>query len=219
MSFRPPPNTRVQRTRSSASPSRSPLTSYPLGAPSWLVAVVATVLGASASFGASEGIIAIHIACPATAKVGEKITCRFEVENVGTDGVYFEKPWKWAKGAMQVIATGADGSRYESTPVILDIDRSRTCYFLKPLGRGDRFSFEEDLVIGPKPAVDVSSPPPVEVVERLLYPHLELRAGEYKIKWVYEPRLDEDEQRCAVADAQVWSGHVESTDIQLKVSR
>ena len=30
----PPPNMRVQRTRSSASPPRSPLTRYPLGVPS-----------------------------------------------------------------------------------------------------------------------------------------------------------------------------------------
>ena len=50
-----PPNTRVQRTRSSPSAHRSPLTRYPLGAETLLVALVSLVASAAASLAAPSG--------------------------------------------------------------------------------------------------------------------------------------------------------------------
>ena len=214
-----PPNTRMQRTRSSASPPRSPLMRSPLGARSRVVALATLVVLGSVALRASEVAIALHVSCPATVNVGKKIVCRFEVANTGSDSVYFKQPWKWVQGGMQILATGPDGVRYESTPELFDIDGAYLCTFFKPLNRGDRYSFDETLIVGPKPVVEASSPPPLEVVEELLVPHLELLPGRYSLRWVYEPMLYDDEKSCAAADVRIWQGHIESNEIQLNVIR
>lgn len=213
------PNPRVQRTRPYASLRGSPLTRHPLGVRKICLVTISMFVMAASWLQAAEGSLSLRVAGAAHVQVGQPLSLRLTASNVGKSAFYFKQPWKWGRGGMRIVARATDRSLHESTTENFDIDAQYTCTFSKPLSPGDQFSFEVSIVIAPKPVLDPSSPPPPEVLEMMIGPHLDLPPGKYKVRWVYEPALFAYDLACAVADVPVWRGHAESQEIDLDVRK
>ena len=209
------PNTRVQRTR-----SRSPLTRHPLGGRRVFAATLSVfVLAISPSLLARDGELSLRLAGAKRARIGHPVALTFTAVNAGRTSFYFMEPWWWDPKGLHIVATAADGSRTESTNVILDIDGEYLCTYLKPLSPGDQFSFQKSIVFGPRPVFDPASPQEAEVLKVMLYPHLDLRPGRYRLNWIYEPKPKSggDESACTAGDWRIWSGRVESGELEVEV--
>jgi hypothetical protein len=178
-----------------------------------LTAVALFLVACSALAGGSDDL-SLELGGPVTAAVGQRLELRFTATNTGPVGLYFKQPWKWASNGMRVIAESTDGSRMESTLVLLDIDARYLCTYFKRLAPRKKFSFAGTLFIGP-----VSDPSSPSFVETALYPHLDLQPGLYRLRWVYEPKLYPHEQKCTSKGWPIWSGRAESAEIELRVEQ
>jgi hypothetical protein len=208
------PNTRVQRTRSSPSAHREPLTRHTLGSlKAWFFAL--TLLGCAAALRAGNSGLALRVTGPRNAKVGQAIVLRFTAANTGRHGYYFMHPWKWADNGLLVEAISTDGSRVSSTPRLFDIDAKYACTYFKPMYQGDQFSFEESVVVGPEPDWRSLRDSDMKLANR---PHLDLRPGRYKLMWVYSPLVDDFDRKCATAGWAVWTGKAESNLLEVEVA-
>jgi hypothetical protein len=189
-----------------------------LGARTYGVASAGFILFAL-SGGAAENIgkLSLKLEGPSSVQLGEPLTLRFTATNVGTPGFYFKQPWKWASNGMRVVATAPDGQQQETSTALLDIDGKFLCTYFKPLWPGDMFSFEDSVIIGPKPVFVPSSHPPADAVAMMIRPHLDLHPARYKLRWIYEPKLYPDEKRCTAAGLPIWSGRQESSEMELNV--
>jgi hypothetical protein len=162
--------------------------------------------------------LSLQIRGPSVAKLGKPVKLSFTAVAAGHgNGFYFLEPFWWGSDGLRIVARGEDGSEYESTSVFWDIEGKYFCTFFKPLSRGNRFSFEAWIVMGPVPVLDPSQRASSAVIESASLPHLVVPAGKYKVRWIYEPKIGDNERKCAVADVPIWVGHTESPAVDLVV--
>ena len=213
-----PPNTRVQRTRSSPSALRSPLTRHPLGGRGAAAAILSAAVFGSVAPNGARGDLSLKLECPVSVHVGQHLKLRLTARNTGPRQFYFEEPWWWGEGGLHVVATSADGTTVESTPMLYDIESRLICNQFKALSPGNSFSFDAWLVIGVQPVVPTPPPwPSTDLVEEATLPHIALRPGRYRLSWVYEPKLTEGDKDSAVAGVSIWVGQTRSADIDVRV--
>jgi hypothetical protein len=144
---------------------------------------------------AGEAIEGLKLAIggPVETRAGKPVQVTFVVENEGeNEGFYFKRPWKWASNGMRVVAVGADGVEHTSGALLFCIMAEYACTYFKPLFPGETYSFSESITFKVAP-------------------------GHYKLRWVYEPAVWEEDQKCSVADVPIWKGHAESPEVALIV--
>lgn len=82
-----------------------------------------------------------QLAGPSHVEAGKAFVLRVTITNNGPEGCQFVRYWKWASNRMFLEIH--DGPRVTSSePLLLDIDKSYQCFYAKPLGPRDTYSFE-----------------------------------------------------------------------------
>jgi hypothetical protein len=144
--------------------------------------------------------VVLELSAPSVVQGHTHFTVSFTVTNRGPRGMYFKRPWKWAKNALFLQARDAAGRVYESTPVLLDIAAEDRCPFFKPLDSGDSYTFQESVgPTGHSPSLPLPGP------------------GRYRVKWVYDVRHYDDEVACAAGGWPIWRGRAVSPEVEIVV--
>ena len=151
---------------------------------------------------AGEAKLALRLEMPKAIRVGEPFTAVFTVSNIGGQGIYFKRPWKWASNGMRLEAVDAAGTRFVSSTALYDIARESVCTNFKAVGPEESYSFKELLQ-----GVEREEPMPA----------LQLAKGRYNVRWIYDVRHYDEDDRCATGGWRVFRGQASSAAVTIVV--
>lgn len=156
-------------------------------------------LGVAGATTADGCQLSATLEAPPSVSRSEPFAVRITVSNTGNQGCLFKQYWKWATNRMFLEVLGPDGAIWTSGPRLFDIKRDFDCFYTKPLGSGDSFSF----------AVTVNGD--------LQTLPLELRhVGHLRLSWRYlgDPSTA---KTCKIADVFTWTKDLQSNIVDLDV--